>query len=230
VAHNSVREMKARRRKGSGKRERGKLKVGVDIPSPHELRAILHNAKVRWRPVLVTAAFTGLRASELRGLRWADVDFSAGEIHVRQRADRFNEIGKPKSHAGDRVVPFGKVVSNTLKEWRLACPKGELDLVFPTGTGKIECLTNIVRRGLVPAQIAAGVIVDGKAKYGGLHSLRHFYASWCINADGGLELPPKVAQERLGHSSITTTFDRYGHLFPRNDDTDLDAAELALMA
>ena len=50
---------------------------------------------------------------------------------------------------------------------------------------------------------------------------RHVYASWCINreTDGGLELPAKVVQERLGHSSITVTLDTYGHLFPRGDDT-----------
>jgi integrase len=57
-----------------------------------------------------------------------------------------------------------------------------------------------------------------QAEYTGLHALRHFYASWCINrkTDGGLELPAKVVQERLGHSSITVT---YGHLFPRGDDS-----------
>jgi integrase len=77
---------------------------------------------------------------------------------------------------------------------------------------------------------------DGKpvvrAKYTGLHALRHFYASWCINRkiDGGLELPAKVVQERLGHSSITVTLDTYGHLFPRGDDADeLAAAETALL-
>jgi integrase len=54
----------------------------------------------------------------------------------------------------------------------------------------------------------------------GMHSLRHFYASWCINSeeDGGMALLPKVVQERLGHSSILMTYDRYGHLFPRGDD------------
>ena len=64
-----------------------------------------------------------------------------------------------------------------------------------------------------------------KAKYTGLHALRHFYASWCINreVDGGLGLPAKVVQERLGHSSITVTLDTYGHLFPNGD----DAAKLA---
>ncbi len=135
-------------------------------------------------------------------------------------------------------------MANTLKEWKLACPKGDLDLVFPNGHGNVESLANIINRGLIPAQLAAGLAIDTgkkdkkgerilKAKYTGMHGLRHFYASWCINrpADGGLGLPPKVVQERLGHSSITMTYDRYGHLFPRGDDTkELDAAESALLA
>jgi integrase len=90
-----------------------------------------------------------------------------------------------------------------------------------------------VRRGLQPAQITAGVVTkSGKAKYPGLHSLRHFYASWCINrrVDGGLELPLKLVQARLGHASITMTADRYGHLFPRGDDgAELNAAAQALL-
>ena len=49
--------------------------------------------------------------------------------------------------------------------------------------------------------------------------------------DGGLGLPPKVVQERMGHSSITMTMDVYGHLFPRGDDAEeLAAAEAALLA
>jgi len=61
---------------------------------------------------------------------------------------------------------------------------------------------------------------NGEAKYQGMHSFRHFFASWCINRkeDGGLELPIKIVQERLGHSSIVMTSDVYGHLFPRKDD------------
>ena len=71
------------------------------------------------------------------------------------------------------------------------------------------------------------------AKYTGLHALRHFYASWCINrrVDGGLELPLKVVQARLGHASIQMTADRYGHLFPRGDDgAELEAAEKAFLS
>ena len=80
--------------------------------------------------------------------------------------------------------------------------------------------------------VVAGVVTkDGGPKYTGLHSLRHFFASWCINRkqDGGLELPLKVVQERLGHSSIVMTMDVYGHLFPRGDDDGAEAkAEAAL--
>jgi integrase len=76
------------------------------------------------------------------------------------------------------------------------------------------------------------VTEDGEAKYKGLHALRHFYASWCINrrVDGGLELPLKVVQSRLGHASIQMTADTYGHLFPRGDDgAELAAAEKAFL-
>jgi integrase len=183
---------------------------------------------------LLVAIFCGLRASELRGLRWADIDLAAAELHVRQRADRYHKIGRPKSEAGERTVPIPPPVLNALKEWKLRCPKGALDLTFPNGSGRIESRSAIVERGLRPAQIAAGVVgVDGKAKYPGLHSLRHFFASWCINrrADGGLELPAKVVQERLGHSTIAMTMDVYGHLFPRGDDRDeLAAASAHLFA
>jgi len=219
---------------GATARSKRKLKIGVDIPTADEVGRILHAAPDKWRPMLLVVTFAGLRASEVRGLRWQDVDLKRGELHVRQRADRYQAIGKPKSESGDRTIPLGPHVLKTLKEWKLACPKGEHDLVFPTAEGTITRLENIIRRGLIPAQIAAKVTTkDGGAKYTGLHALRHFYASWCINrrADGGLELPPKIVQERLGHATITMTMDTYGHLFPRGDDgAELAAAENAILA
>ena len=78
AARNAVRELRRNRRRGkerhADRREKGKLKVGVDVPRPDEIKLIIGNATGRWRPLLVVAAFTGLRASELRGLRWKDVD------------------------------------------------------------------------------------------------------------------------------------------------------------
>jgi len=81
-------------------------------------------------------------------------------------------------------------------------------------------------------ETAGAVTRLGTRKYG-LHAFRHFFASWCINrkADGRRELPAKVVQGLLGHSSIVMTLDRYGHLFPRGDDrAELAAATSALLA
>jgi integrase len=216
------------------KRGKLKLKVGVDIPTPDEIKRIIHAATGKHRPLLLALIFAGLRSSELRGLRWQDVDLHRGELHVRQRADQFNEIGKPKSESGDRTIPLGPLALRALKEWKFACPKGELGLVFPNGNGNLEAHVNIIRRTLCPVQVAAGVVNGkGAAKYPGMHALRHFYASWCINRekDGGLGLPLKTVQQRLGHSSILMTSDVYGHLFPRTDDgSELAKAERLLLA
>jgi integrase len=223
-----------------------KLEVGVDIPLPAEIEAIIRSAKGRWKPLILTAAFTGLRASELRGLRWQDVNLKTGEISVRQRADIHNKIGAPKSVTSVRTFVMRPHVVATLREWKLACPPGEL--VFPNNSGNIESLSNIIQRGYDVAQVAAGVTAqktdkssniildqDGNpvivARYN-FHALRHFFASYLINrrVDGGLELPPKIVQDRLGHSTITMTMDRYGHLFPTNgDDTAMTDIERSLM-
>ena len=122
-----------------------KLKVGIDIPTTDDIKILVAALPTYWRPVLLTAIFTGLRSSELRGLRWQDVDLKRGELHVRQRADRYNVIGRPKSKAGNRTVPLGPLVLNVLREWRLVCPKGELGLVFPSARGRIARHNNLVR-------------------------------------------------------------------------------------
>src|SRR5215469_2695970 len=229
VATNAVRSMKRERRRRTSKSEqKQKLKVGVDIPTPDEIKRLIPHLPDKYRPLLLTAIFTGLRASELRGLRWEDVKLSHAKLEVCQRADRYKKIDKPKSESSERTVPLMPMVANTLREWKLRCPKGDhgkLEYVFPTGTGEIEYHSNILQRGLEPAQIAAKIVDSrGKPKYA-LHALRHFYASWCINRakDGGLELPLKMVQERMGHSTLAMTADRYGHLFPSRD----DGAELA---
>jgi integrase len=237
VAQNVVRGLRSGRNRGkeqrADRRQKGKLKVGVDIPTPAEIRALIPRLEGRWRPLFLTAIFTGLRASELRGLRWSDVDLKRGEVHVRQRADRFGRIGALKSESAERAVPLPPMLINVLREWKLACPKGPLDLVFPNGAGKPESPANVLQRGLGPMMIAAGLTTtNGEAKYTGMHALRHFFASWCINrrVDGGLELPLKVVQARMGHAKIAMTADVYGHLFPRGDDSaELAAAEKSFL-
>jgi integrase len=94
----------------------GPLRAGVDFPSVPELNLLIDNAPPRWRPFIITAIFTGMRASELRGLRWSDIDLEVGVIHVRQRADAWGNMGPPKSRAGKRDIPLAPIVVNALRQ------------------------------------------------------------------------------------------------------------------
>lgn len=200
-------------------------RADLDMPTKDELRAILNNASGRWRPIIVTAMFTGMRGSELRGLTWEHVDLDTGMIQVRQRADAWGTFGPPKSKAGKRDIPMSPLVLNTLKEWKLACPRGPdnpLGLVFPSPTGGVIAHACILKDGFWPLQIRAGVVInkagkDGnrtaKAKFS-LHALRHAAAALFIEQ----RLSPKRVQQLMGHASITLTYDVYGYLFPAEED------------
>jgi integrase len=190
------------------------------IPTKAELQAIIAGAAGRWRPVILVGIFCGLRASELRGLRWSDIDFDARQINVNQRANASHRIGKLKSKAAYRSIPCPPIVLNSLREWRLGCPKGDLGLAFPNGIGRVESHSNLIERGFEPMQKAAGVTDEtGTPKYG-MHSLRHACASLWIESGYN----PKQIQRLMGHSSIKVTFDVYGHLFS-DAEADQRAAE-----
>ena len=248
-----------KKRGNTGARHKERLEEGRQYPGPAEIRAMIEAApNLHWRALIVTAAFTGLRSSELRGLTWANVDFDKGVVKVRQRLDRWNQAGSPKSAAGWRDVPMAPLVMSTLKEWRLACPRrgvkkgrdgnvidqGELHLVFPNSKGEPDAHNNWCARFFEPLQIRLGLTSGHKLDDAGnpkldrkgrpipkprfsFHSLRHFCASWLI----AMGKPPKRIQAIMGHSSITMTFDVYGHLFAEADDeqAQLAAAERKVM-
>lgn len=106
------------------------------VPTKEAIRALIEAADEDFKPHLIVSALGGLRASELRGLRWQDVDFDKGFLHIRQRADAYNQMGEPKSRAGFRDIPAGPMVLNALRRWKLRCPKTTLDLVFPALQGR----------------------------------------------------------------------------------------------
>ena len=94
----------------------------------------------------MTAAFTGMRASELRGLPWDSVELTRHPvIHVRQRADAWRTIGRPKSAGSERKIPIGPFLINVLKERKLRA--GRHALVFPAADGKPESIDRIVHFG-----------------------------------------------------------------------------------
>jgi integrase len=117
---------------------------------------------------------------------------------VRQLADEWGTIGMPKSAAGQREIPVSITVISTLKEWKVCCPKGELDLVFSNTRGKIQPLQNLAQRFWRPLQVAAGLADATGEPLFNFHSLRHFTASMWI----GMGFSPKRLQQMLGHSSI----------------------------
>lgn len=244
VARNVVSEMNSRvraKKKKIAKRRTRKLGYGVDIPMHDEIRLIIDHTDPRHKPFMLTLVFTGMRSSEIRGLPWSAIDFDNSRIRVSSRVDRYGVMGFTKSQEGQRTIPVPPIVINTLKEWKLQCPKGIQDLVFPNGDGNLENHANVIKRVLKPAQMAAGLtalrskldknkkpvldedgnpIMELQPKYPGLHAFRHFFASWCINrkSAGGLELTAKEVQHRMGHSGIQQTMDTYGHLFPDADE------------
>jgi integrase len=207
----------AKRRRESA-REKRKLLVGRDIPTKDEIRAILDAATGRNRALLIAAAFTGLRASELRGLEWNSVNFNSNCVTVSQRADKRGVMGNPKSGSSHRGVGLIPMAANALREWSLAGPNG--DLVFPSRRGGVESHTELYR-AFGRAQKAAGVVLeDGTAKYTKFHALRHFFASLLIsNGYDALYI-----KEAMGHSSIKVTYDVYGHLFPDENQSEKLAA------
>jgi integrase len=197
-------------------RSDGRGKTKVVIPTKSELKLLIDRAPERWRPFIVTAIFTGMRVSELRGLRWADVDLDAGIIHVTQRADAWGTIGSPKSAAGTRDIPLTPMVINTLRTME----ERNGELVFPNSRGRPFKYGNFHTFVWKPLLDACGLDFE-------FHSLRHAAASLFIE----LGWQPKRVQAVMGHSSITMTFDRYGHLFPQGDvSEDLKRMEAEVVA
>lgn len=199
----------------------------VVVPSKGELRAILAAAaasdNLMARAMVELIIYTGLRASEVRGLAWRYVDLKNGMVRVESRADARGVHGAPKSVAGIRAVPIPAGLVATLREWKLACPHHADDLVFPSPKGRVLSHDVMGKKYLKPVLIAAGVTRPGEgedkaaAKYTA-HVFRHAAASLWI--DQGLN--PKRVQTLVGHSSIQVTFDTYGHLF---EERDRDVAE-----
>lgn len=150
----------------------------ISLEAAQQLRAnvkkLLGAAGDEFRPYLIVAALAGLRASEQRGLRWDNVDLTKGIIRVRERADIYNQIGEPKSEAGTRDVPIGPMVVNTLKAWKLRCPKSELGLVFPNRKGAIRTQTDVHRLWFKPLCAELGIVMRW-------HDLRHFAVSAWID-------------------------------------------------
>lgn len=228
VAQNVVAGVKMRR----ATRDKPK----VVIPTKAELQAIVAAARASDEPralaLVLLVIFAGLRASELRGLAWRNIDLTAASVTIDQRADKDNSIGSPKSDAGRRTIPLPASAVTALKSWKLACPISEAGLVFPSLAKTVMTHRYLTLNVLAPVQIAAGVYDEapGKRKDADsfklprytLHDFRHAAASLWIEQ----RVNPKRIQRWMGHSSIQVTFDTYGHLFDQADQDQAVAAAI----
>jgi len=169
----------------------------------------LADAAGRDRLLVLALGYTGLRWGEATALRVCDIDLSRHRIDVRRA---FSDVGgtivlgTPKSHHG-RTVPLPRFLAAELADVTQA--KKSDDLVFTTATGTVLRLSNWRRAVFLPAREQSGI--SGRFR---IHDLRHTAAALMIQAG----YPPKMLQEILGHASITTTLDLYGHLYPGDMD------------
>ena len=195
----------------------------MDFLRPDEIRLLLSYFDEPYRTFVLTAIFTGLRMGELLGLQWGDVDFYNNVIHVRRSlfwhtrkeiAELNGSNGSqkvlwrfitPKSNRS-RTIKMSPKLKEVLELYRIKCPESPHDLVFCSKRGNPIHPWNIINREFKPALKQAGL---REIRF---HDLRHTFTALLI-AKGENVLS---IQRQLGHASIQTTLDKYGHLLPEN--------------
>lgn len=202
IDYNPIREVE----KPKGKKLRDERKEMI-ILKPEEIRKLLESARdEKSRIFLMMAVLTGAREGELLGLKWEDIDWLNSQILIR-RTYNHGRFMDPKSKHSERRIDVGPALLHELKKWKLACPKGELDLVFPSEKGTPWPAQNMIRQTFLPALRRAGLPRIN------FHCLRHTYASLLIEQGEN----PKYIQTQMGHHSINITMDIYGHLFKQTN-------------
>ena len=195
--------------------ERPKVtKSEIEILAPEEVKKLLSIPTGHYRTAFLTDVQTGLRAGELWGLKWPDIDWNAKQLHVKRSLWK-GEFQTPKSKTSIRKIDLPDSLMQELRIWKLACPANEDNLIFPSTEGKTTCHDNAVKRHFNPALKKAGL---GHVSF---HSLRHTNASMRIQAGQNI----KYIQTQLGHASINITLDTYGHMF---NDSNFNRGQVAL--
>jgi integrase len=191
------------------------------VLSHDEISKLLEHSLKSYRPVLATAVFTGMRLSELLGLRWQDVDFDAGLIHVRAQLSRATKK-KParllplKTDAGARDIVLLPDLGRLLKEHKAAVFRQGYarpeQFVFSTEIGTPFYGRNVSVRGLEKAADRAGLNPEEgeEGSRVSMHDLRHTFASHLIL---DLKLDVVTVSRQLGHARPSITSDVYSHLF-----------------
>lgn len=203
-----------------------------------EVRAVAEAIDKQFRVLVYFAAYMGLRAGELAGLRWGDVDLLRGTVSVRRSLRDVNgrlEVGDLKTAASRRTVSLPAFLKGMLREHLSEAGNPTPDDYVFTMKGGGPLRHEQVYGRYFKRAVRGWTDGWGKEHPGCLpaekhgirwHDLRHTCAALSI-ASGA---HPKLIQARLGHSSITLTLDRYGHLFPSVEEALGEALDAAFVA
>jgi len=145
------------------------------------------------RTAVLVAALTGLRLSEIRGLRWQD--FTGDELHVR-RAVWASHISETKTTASAAAVPVLPVLRKALEAHH---KRSVSEFIFAGGTGRPLVLQNVTRRDIHPA------LKKAKIDWHGWHAFRRGLATNLYS----LAVPDKVIQQILRHANVAVTMKHY---------------------
>ena len=173
-----------------------------------------------YRAAYLTAALSGLRSGEIRGLRWRDVDWTNRKLHVRQNRVRGN-VGTPKTDRSSRSIPMIDRVAAELDQLSRSTEwPGDDDLVFSNPYTGRSLDGDALLQALYRAEQKAGV------RRVTFHELRHTFAT--TMAAGGV--PLRTLQQWMGHEHYSTT-EIYAHFQPGHGEAELaDAAVQAVQA
>jgi len=185
-------------------------RVNRVIPLDYEtVEAIANSMSPKFRAIIWTGYYTGMRPSEVLGLSLRQIDFEKNRILVDQQISRkTNEITKKtlKTKKSYREIALSLDLREILKKHIEEFGLGPEDLVFQNRDGKemrYKNACNLFREHARPLGVPKGT---------NLHVLRHT----CVSVLIGEGAQPKEIQELCGHESIMETMDTYGHLFESN--------------
>jgi integrase len=171
-----------------------------------------------YRTMARLIALTGLRIGELLAVRWRCLDLEIGTLSVRESVYE-GKFQSPKTRKSRRTMPLGPQIILWLREHRVRAKRTESDdLVFGNRKGQPLRESKLLRNVLQPAAERAGL---GRVTW---HQFRHIHSSLLND----LRVPVKIAQEQLGHSSISTTLNIYTHVVDASHRKAIEALEREL--
>lgn len=181
------------------------------LTSTNEIDRLLRAARLEGEDVYMlyaTAIYTGMRAGELAGLRWSDVDLTDRRmITVSRSFDKTTKTG------ATRYIPIYDVLHGDLARWKLTSSRRHPTLVFPNRAGRMltrssRIFQETLHRVLEIAGFPDAEPVNGRRKrYITFHDLRHTFASHYMMRGGNVFHLQRI----LGHRSLDMT-NRYAHL------------------